>query len=113
MQKTVFQKAALLPRVNGWREVGSMPLPYGLTARTFIKGPCRALVSQEPNKQGQLKWHLSISCQDRYPGWNEIKDARYALLPHEITTGMILPPPEEYVNIHPNCFHLHEIESDT
>ena len=32
------------------------------------------------------------------------------LLPLALTFAQILPPPREYVNIHPNCFHLWEIE---
>jgi hypothetical protein len=54
------------------------------------------------------RWHLSISHPHRYPDWNVISDARYALVPNEITMAMILPPREEYVNIQKNCFHLHE-----
>lgn len=58
-----------------------------------------------------LGWHLSISHPERYPTWNEIRDARYDLLPDEVTMGMLLPPRAEYVNLHPNCFHLHQIEA--
>lgn len=54
-------------------------------------------------------WHLSISHPTRYPTWDEIKTARYELLPDEVTMGMLLPPSAEYVNVHPNCFHLHEV----
>jgi hypothetical protein len=38
-----------------------------------------------------------------------MKTARYDLLPANITMALIFPPPEEYVNMHPNCFHLHQI----
>lgn len=54
-------------------------------------------------------WHLSISHPKRYPVWDEIKAARYDLLPDECTMGMLLPPKGEYISVHPNCFHLHEI----
>jgi len=54
-------------------------------------------------------WHLSLSHPTRYPTWNEIRDARYALLPDNCTMAMLLPPKGEYVNMHPNCFHLHEM----
>lgn len=54
-------------------------------------------------------WHLSISHPERYPSWDEIKEARYEFLPHSLHIAMILPPPSEYVNIHSNCFHLHEL----
>ena len=55
-------------------------------------------------------WHLSISHPSRYPTWDEIRDARYDLLPDGCTMAMLLPPKGEYVNLHRNCFHLHEIK---
>jgi hypothetical protein len=54
-------------------------------------------------------WHLSISAPDRYPAWDEIAEARYQLCPDNITMAMLLPPSDEYVNVHQNTFHLHEI----
>lgn len=95
---------------HGWREIEAPRLPHNGPTRAYQKGPCRVLVSQEDHKNGKPRWHLSISCADRYPGWNEIKDARYSLLPLGLTFAQILPPPQEFVNIHPNCFHLWEID---
>jgi hypothetical protein len=57
-------------------------------------------------------WHLSISHPTRNPTWEEIRDARYELLPDACTVGMLLPPKAEYVNVHPYCFHLHEVPGD-
>lgn len=68
---------------------------------------CRILVSHDPTSDGPL-WHLSISRRDRDPSWAEIATARYRLLPHVKEMAMILPPLEEYVNLHPFTFHLHE-----
>lgn len=53
------------------------------------------------------KRHLSISHPDRYPTWDEIAAARYALLPRLRDCVMVLPPHDEYANLHPNCFHVH------
>lgn len=88
-----------------WTEVES-PL---VGARLFLWGYCRVFVEQH---EGPYGWHLSISCQHRYPDWGEIKAARYDLLPADITMAMLLPPPDEYVNVHPNCFHLHQIPNE-
>lgn len=82
-----------------------LPLLY---SRAFAKGDLRIWVTREVANVG-ARWHLSISCRNRYPVWDEIRDARYALLPDEITMAMLLPPIKEYVNLHPNCFHLHEV----
>lgn len=65
---------------------------------------CQIIMGKEMNL-----WHLSISHLERYPTWEEIKQSRYDLLPRDRNFVMVLPPPGEYVNVHPNCFHLHEL----
>lgn len=50
--------------------------------------------------------HLSISCKNRYPTWREIKDARYHFMPRDQDAYMILPKAKDYINVHPNCFHI-------
>lgn len=93
-----------LPRI---KELANKPpgLEY---ARLFSLGRCRILVAHE----GPIGWHLSISHPTRYPTWDEICKARYELLPDDVTMAQILPPKSEYVNVHPNCFHLHEIRGE-
>lgn len=89
-----------------WRE-SSPPIPG---ARCYLsESHCGVLVSQDPTGPGnELRWHLSISHPKRYPHWDEIKDARYRFIPDQVTMAMLLPPEAEYVNMHKNCFHLHE-----
>jgi len=61
---------------------------------------------------------MSISFADhrgrltRYPRWDEIAEARYSLVPADVTMALILPPPDEYVALHDTTFHLHEIEGE-
>lgn len=87
-----------------WKKLGPSPLlPHCMTYLETHRN-LRILVGIE-----QGFWHLSISHPDRYPTWDEIKEARYEFLPHSLHIAMILPPPSEYVNLHDNCFHLHEL----
>lgn len=88
---------------NRWIEIQS-PIAF---SRCFVWGYCRVIVQDHGTPWG---WHMSISCKNRYPTWDEIKAARYDLLPDHLTMAMLLPPKDEYVNVHPNCFHLHQIE---
>lgn len=53
--------------------------------------------------------HVSISNSKRLPRWDEVKYVRYQLMKPDITVAQILPPKENYVNVHENCFHLWEI----
>jgi len=82
---------------------GRIPLEPG--ARAYRLGECNVLVGRSE----QAGWHISISHLSRYPTWDEIKYARYKLLPPGITMAIYLPPEEQYVDMHPNCFHLFEI----
>ena len=86
--------------------IGGVPNVYN---KAFKKDDLRIWVTRDLYSAGQVRWHLSISARTRYPSWDEIRDARYALIPDECTMAMMLPPKREYVNLHPNCFHLHEI----
>lgn len=92
------------------------------THRAYVAAPsgCRVIVAHEPARLAPagiwlppdelLIWHLSISHPHRYPTWDEIADARYALVPEDVTMAMLPPPPGEYVNEHESCFHLWQIE---
>jgi hypothetical protein len=55
-------------------------------------------------------FHLSIAHTDRYPTWDEIADARYELIPDDVTMALLLPPKGEYVDAHNHCFHLWQID---
>lgn len=94
------------------RHEDGTPMELGLKA--YTKGELRIMVGQQVTGDiragGFLRWHMSISCRDRHPIWEEIRDARYALLRDNVTMAMLLPPKAQYVNLHEHCFHLHEIE---
>jgi len=55
-------------------------------------------------------WHVSISHPDRYPTWDEVADVRYELVPDGVTMALLLPPRDEYVNVHATTMHLWQIE---
>lgn len=79
------------------------------TCKAYAFGECYIMVDQEPGHG----WHMSISHQERYPTWDEIREARYQFCPDDITMAMLLPPKSEYVNVHNNCFHLYESDTKT
>ena len=84
------------------------PVP-GARAFYDTSSRCAVILGHEPlGPGGERRWHLSISHPKRFPTWDEIKAARYFFIPEEATMAMLLPPKEEYVNVHTNCFHLHE-----
>jgi hypothetical protein len=70
------------------------------TLHQYRMGPCSILVAREPvGSAGELRWHMTISTPSRHPTWDEIKVARYRLMPHDVICGILLPPPEQYVNV--------------
>ena len=78
-------------------------MPESPSAQWYSMGETRACVAVEHGR-----WHLSISCKDRDPTWDEIATARYRLIPDNVTMVMFLPPMREYVNLHDHVFHLYE-----
>ncbi len=71
----------------------------------FTMGRCRIIVSIDGGK-----WHLSISTASASPSYKEIKEARYKFMPNDIYVAQIFPPKEEFINLHPYCHHLWEID---
>jgi len=78
--------------------------------KIYVSGALKVLLADQQSAEYKEtgRYHLSISHPYRYPKWDEISNARYTLIPNEVTMMMYLPPEEEYVNVHKNCFHLHE-----
>ncbi len=81
-------------------------------AKRYAMGTATILVTREPaGPNGEPLWHLSISHPHRYPTWDEIKFARYSLLPMDIVAAILLPPPDQYVNVpsQDNVFHVWQV----
>jgi len=95
-----------------------MHLP-GQHAAFVSESGCTIIAAHEPAKaapadiwlpEGKERvFHMSISHADRYPTWDEVADARYELIPDDVTMAMLLPPREQYVNVDEHCFHLWQI----
>jgi hypothetical protein len=85
-----------------------------LAVECYVMGECSVVVAREPFKRGEYRWHLCIACPTRYPTWDEIKTARYSVseLADVPLMAQLLPLVEgrdEWVDVHENCFHLHEV----
>jgi hypothetical protein len=109
-------------RIRRWQEVSNAETAavVGDGVRVWQRetddGHLSVFLSHEPPG-----WHLSISHRTnvlgpngrpmpgRYPTWDEIVDARYLFAPPDVTMAMLLPPGDEYVNVHQTTFHLWEI----
>jgi hypothetical protein len=83
--------------------------PEEIGLKIFTMGPCSIMRAREPaGVDRSLLWHLTISCPSRHPTWDEIKAARYDLLPPELTFALLLPPPSMYVNV-PEQDHVFQL----
>ena len=85
--------------------IGNFP-PFPIGTRRYEKGEVRVIYSPIENLPDGLWSHLSLSCVDRYPTWEEILDCRYTFFKDTDEVFQVLPPKGEYINLHPNCFHL-------
>ncbi len=86
-------------------------LDFSPDTRGYMLDGVKVFVSREkhkviPGQTSEYSLHISISRPDKYPTWDEIKEARYRFMPRDRDAYMILPKEEDYVNYHPNCFHI-------
>ena len=90
------------------REKQMPPLPGLQPGSKYYKmGRCKIILSPPFRGHG---WHMSISRDDHYPSWDEVAHAWYSLVSDadERTGLMILPPHDQYIDIHNFCFQVHE-----
>ena len=76
----------------------------------YTWGELGACVTLDPDG-----WHVSVSHPRRYPTWDEIHAAWYDLVPgagRDFEGAIILPRQADYVNLHKNCFHVHQLRDD-
>lgn len=109
---TVTGRAPMTTPRSEWVEEPARG-PWKSARRNVFDGRLRAIVSNE----AMIGWHLSVSHFDhagrpgRYPTWDELADARDALLPADVAFVMIFPVPAEYVAVHPTTMHLYQFEA--
>lgn len=61
--------------------------------------------AMDPTAHGELL-HVSVSCESRYPRWNELSAVKAAFFGPDIDAMMVMPQEADYVNVMRNCFHL-------
>lgn len=117
MPGTVVDKAA-----KGLRCHKIEDCPAGRRYRADTEnGILVAVVSHDPVEQnGVIRnlWHISVSFrtrsgeESRCPSWDELKSAKYALVPEDIPMILIFPcKGAPYVNIATTALHLWEAET--
>lgn len=81
--------------------------PFGVEpgAKAYRSGPLSVIVGWLDTSG----WHMSVAHPARYPSWDEIADLRYQLIPDDVHMAMLLPPSDEYCNLHPNCMHVYQV----
>jgi len=83
----------------------------GDAPKAYRMGALHALVSRDEVAPGDLRWHISLSRNDRVPTWDELAKCAHALRPG-VVFCIPMPPKTMWLNLHENCLHLHEIHDD-
>lgn len=112
---TFLDPATNAIRFHRWPEMEAMVsrvVPHRVYVARVSDGQLRAMTSQDPRYAGGM-WRLSLSVMNpdgscvRYPSWDEIKLARYRLIPKGVNMAMILPDDHSlYVDAMPVCLQM-------
>lgn len=82
---------------------------YANSLRLYTMGECRVIVTRDPFGVGDLRWHISVSCERRDPTWEELKHIQNRLKPG-IFFCVPMPPKEHWMSVHEHAFHLEEVK---
>jgi hypothetical protein len=86
--------------------VGAFLIPYKGSSHFGIdKGTILTVVSSNGGK-GILWDHVSVSCPDRCPTWEEMCFIKDMFFEESEWTMQLHPPKFENINCHPYCLHL-------
>lgn len=92
------------------RFVKQVPVEDGQFADAYHWRGLTVMVGKE-RQNGRLRWHLSVAHPRKLPPWHAVRDARYAFLPDSVTMALLLPPKDQYVNIHQFCMQMWEVDA--
>jgi hypothetical protein len=91
--------------------------PVKVYEATTADGLLRAILTCDEVREEKLLWHISVSHRDkdgipdRVPTWDELKSAKYQLVPEDVVMVLIFPRrTAKYVNVHDTCLHLWQDE---
>lgn len=76
-------------------------MPLNSTMRVFRMGECQIIFANE-----MRQWHISVTCEQRYPTWDELRDIGWALVPGKKLYIEVPTQQEPYLNAHPFCLHM-------
>lgn len=114
-----WRQVPLDPVIRRWHDLANEP---GLRAyqKDLRDGHLTCFVAKCCDPQfARPLWHMSISTRTnthpprpmkRLPGWYEIKEARYKFIPDKVVMALLLPPMDDYVNVHETTMQLWEID---
>lgn len=98
----------ILPKLEACRRIhpilgaGERGKPHGY----FESGPLR-IVSSGTDHPDNLGWeHVSVSCSNRCPTWDEMCKVKWLFWDDSETVLQFHPAKKDYVNQHPFCLHL-------
>jgi hypothetical protein len=106
MTNLILPAGMVLGEENGWQKIHNPAAPPG--SDSFVNGLLVAIRGRE-----LCRWHLSVSHRQRIPTWEELGNARDALIPKEAWMMVPHPPREYWMNFNRRVLHLWEFNDST
>lgn len=72
----------------------------------FQIGPLCIVSSGSGDPEGENWEHVSVSCANRCPTWEEMSSVKNLFWREDETVVQFHPRRDQYVNLHPFCLHL-------
>lgn len=88
---------------------GTAPSHQG---RVYLTLDGLQVIASNDETQHGLLLHVSATCAERYPTWEELVAVRGAFFGDGVDAMMMMPRQVDYVNLHPNCFHIWETPTE-
>jgi hypothetical protein len=97
-------------RIEGYRrnDTALGESPYGANHGFFVIGHLRVISSgqSDNNPYGRGWEHVSVSCVERCPTWEEMAKVKSLFWDDDETVIQFHPKRKAHINVHPNCLHL-------
>lgn len=94
-------------RLRAYFGAGWQVDPFGPDGYRYVNREQRIVVIATRADHGGQEWlHVSVSCPDRVPSWDELAAIKELVIGPDRHAYQVFPPRAQWISIHEHCLHL-------